>query len=287
MEILAQAVLQGLLIGSTYAIIALSMGMVFRVSGVVNFAHGDLMTLSMFAILALQGVWGLDPYALALITVPMLVLLGAPLYWFLIRPLAGRPVTVIQLTLGLMLIIQNLLLMIYGGEFQRVTSVFEHQFVHLGQAIVLRLPQVIAFGVTVFVAGTLYLVLGFTDFGRSVRAVHQNARAAALIGIDVTKVERAAFSIGMALLALAAALLIPGMPLHPADGLRYTLAGLLPFVLGGMSNFLGILVSGLVIGIAESIGAVYISGTTGMALPYAIFALILLFRPQGLFKGHG
>jgi len=286
MDILFQSVLQGLLMGATYGIIALSMGMVFSVSGVVNFAHGDLITLSMFVAFTLYTVLGLDPYGSVVITVPVLLLLGGALYWFLIKPLAGRPVTVIQLTLGLMLIIQNVLLMVYGGEFHRVPSALENQFLFLGEGVVLRVPQLVAFGVAIVMSAALFVVLGFTDFGRCVRAVHQNPRAAALVGINVAKIQLAAFSIGMALLAVTAALLLPGTPLHPSDGLRYTLVGLLPFVLGGMSNFLGILASGLLIGIAESIGAVYISGTTGMALPYMMFAVILVFRPQGLFKGR-
>jgi branched-chain amino acid transport system permease protein len=277
-----QALAQGILIGSTYGLLALGMGLVYGVSGVVNFSHGDFISLGMFMCLALYSALSLDPYVSVIITVPVMMAVGALVYLFLIRPMVGHPfLMVVQLTLGLSLVLQNGILMVFGGQPARAPSVVESKLFLLGD-VVLRAPHVIAFAVSFVLAGGLYVMLRSTDFGRSIRAVHQNAHAAALMGIDVGRVQIMTFALGIGILALAAALLLPGTPIQPAQGLRYTVITLLVVVLGGMTNFVGIMLGGLVIGIAEAFGTIYLEGPIGLLMPYLIFVLIMLFRPQGL-----
>lgn len=277
-----QALAQGLLIGSTYGLLALGMGLVYGVSGVVNFSHGDFISLGMFMCLGLYSALALDPYVSVVITVPVMVALGALVYRFLIRPMVGHQfLMVVQLTLGLSLVLQNGILMVFGGQPARTPSIVETKLIILGD-VVLRMPHVIAFIVSFALAIGLYVMLRSTDFGRSIRAVHQNAHAAALMGIDVGRVQVLTFALGIGLLAIAAALLLPGTPIQPSQGLRYTVITLLVVVLGGMTNFVSIMLGGLVIGISEAFGTIYLSDTLGMLLPYAIFVLIMLFRPQGL-----
>jgi branched-chain amino acid transport system permease protein len=277
-----QALAQGLLIGSTYGLLALGMGLVYGVSGVVNFSHGDFISLGMFMCLALYSALAMDPYVSIVITVPVMVALGALVYRFLIRPMVGHQfLMVVQLTLGLSLVLQNGILMVFGGQPARTPSIVETKLIILGD-VVLRMPHVIAFIVSFALAIGLYVMLRSTDFGRSIRAVHQNAHAAALMGIDVGRVQVLTFALGIGLLAIAAALLLPGTPIQPSQGLRYTVITLLVVVLGGMTNFVSIMLGGLVIGISEAFGTIYLSDTLGMLLPYAIFVLIMLFRPQGL-----
>ncbi len=277
-----QALAQGLLIGSTYGLLALGMGLVYGVSGVVNFSHGDFISLGMFMCLGLYSALALDPYVSVVITVPVMVALGALVYRFLIRPMVGHQfLMVVQLTLGLSLVLQNGILMVFGGQPARTPSMVETKLIILGD-VVLRTPHVIAFIVSFALAIGLFVMLRSTDFGRSIRAVHQNAHAAALMGIDVGRVQVLTFALGIGLLAIAAALLLPGTPIQPSQGLRYTVITLLVVVLGGMTNFVSIMLGGLVIGISEAFGTIYLSDTLGMLLPYAIFVLIMLFRPQGL-----
>lgn len=277
-----QALAQGLLIGSTYGLLALGMGLVYGVSGVVNFSHGDFISLGMFMCLGLYSALALDPYVSVVITVPVMVALGALVYRFLIRPMVGHQfLMVVQLTLGLSLVLQNGILMVFGGQPARTPSMVETKLIILGD-VVLRMPHVIAFIVSFALAIGLFVMLRSTDFGRSIRAVHQNAHAAALMGIDVGRVQVLTFALGIGLLAIAAALLLPGTPIQPSQGLRYTVITLLVVVLGGMTNFVSIMLGGLVIGISEAFGTIYLSDTLGMLLPYAIFVLIMLFRPQGL-----
>jgi branched-chain amino acid transport system permease protein len=174
--------------------------------------------------------------------------------------------------------------MVFGGQPARTPSVMESKLWILGDVVV-RVPHVIAFVVSFAMAIGLYAVLRSTDFGRSIRAVHQNAHAAALMGIDVGRVQVLTFALGLGILAIAAALLLPGTPIQPTMGLRYTVITLLVVVLGGMTNFVGIMLGGLVIGISEAFGTIYLSDILGMLLPYGIFVLIMLFRPQGLSWG--
>lgn len=277
-----QALAQGLLIGSTYGLLALGMGLIYGVSGVVNFSHGDFISLGMFMCLALYSALSLDPYVSAIITVPAMAVIGALVYRYLIGPMVGHKfLMVVQLTLGLSLVLQNGILMVFGGQPARTPSIVESKLLILGDVVV-RVPHVIAFVVSFGLAIGLFIMLRSTDFGRSIRAVHQNAHAAALMGIDVVKVQVLTFALGIGILAIAAALLLPGTPIQPTMGLRYTVITLLVVVLGGMTNFVGIMLGGLIIGISEAFGTIYLSDTLGMLLPYGIFVLIMLFRPQGL-----
>lgn len=280
-----QALAQGVLIGSTYGLLALGMGLVYGVSGVVNFAHGDFIALGMFMCLALYSALSLDPYVSIIITVPVMMGIGALVYRYLLRPMVGHKfLMIVQLTLGLSLVLQNGILMVFGGQPARTPSVMESKLWILGDVVV-RVPHVIAFVVSFAMAIGLYAMLRSTDFGRSIRAVHQNAHAAALMGIDVGRVQVLTFALGLGILAIAAALLLPGTPIQPTMGLRYTVITLLVVVLGGMTNFVGIMLGGLVIGISEAFGTIYLSDILGMLLPYGIFVLIMLFRPQGLSWG--
>jgi branched-chain amino acid transport system permease protein len=277
-----QALAQGFLVGSTYGLLALGMGLVYGVSGVVNFSHGDFVSLGMFLCLALYGALSLDPYASLVITLPVMTALGALVYRFLIRPIARHHLLmIIQLTLGLTFILQNGLLMVFGGTPQRVPSAVESKLIILGEVVV-RMPHVIACAASFVLAGALYAMLRATDFGRSIRAVHQNQRAAALMGVDVGRVQVLTFALGIGLLAIAAALLLPGTPIHPSQGLRYTVITLLVIVLGGMTNFAGILLGGLIVGMSEAFGTIYLPDVLGLLLPYLIFVGIMLFRPRGV-----
>jgi branched-chain amino acid transport system permease protein len=287
MDELMQALVQGFFIGSTYGLLALGMGLVYGVSGIVNFSHGDFVSLGMYLCLALYGALALDPYISVVITAPVMTLVGALVYRYLIRPIAGRQLLmVIQLTLGIALVLQNGLMMVFGGQPTRTPSVIESKLYIFGDVII-RASHLVAFGVSLSLAALLYFMLQSTDIGRSIRAVQQEPRAAALMGVDVGRVQVFTFAIGIGILAIAAALLLPGLPIQPNQGLRFTVITLLVFVLGGMTNFIGIMLGGIVIGLAEAIGTIYLAHTIGQLLPYLIFVAIMLFRPQGLVWGRG
>jgi branched-chain amino acid transport system permease protein len=285
MDLLLQATVQGLLVGGAYALVALSLGLTYNVSGIINFAHGDFLTLSMFLALAMQVAFRLDPYVSGVLLFPVLFVLGAGVYHFLLRPVAHRHLLmVIQLTLGITFVVQNGLLMSFGGQPMRVPSAYEASLILIGDELAIRTPQLLAFVGSLVLALALWLVLDHTETGRRIRAVHQNPRAAALMGIDVPKLRMAVFGFGIGIQALAGALLLPGQPVEPALGFRYTVIPLMALVMGGLTDFRGVYLGALLIGVTEALGTVYISGTSGMMVPYGLFILVLLLRPQGLFR---
>jgi len=285
MDLLIQTALQGILIGGSYALVALSLGLTYNVSGIINFAHGDFLTLSMFLALAAQSAWLIDPYISGALLFPLLFVLGAGVYHFLLRPVAqSHLLMVIQLTLGISFVLQNGLLMVFGGQPARVPSAFETTLFQAGGDFIFRAPQVFAFAGSVVLALLLWLLLDHTEAGRRIRAVHQNPRAAALMGIDVPRLRMQIFGVGIGVQAIAGALMLPGVPIDPALGFQYTVIPLMALVMGGLTDFLGIYLGALLIGLTEALGTVFVSGTSGMMVPYALFILVLLLRPQGLFR---
>jgi branched-chain amino acid transport system permease protein len=278
----ADAVVQGLVIGSLYAVITFGLAMVHSVSGVLNFAHGNFVVLAMYLCAALHATLGLDPYLAGLIVVPVMFGLGVLLYVVVFSRLTGASViTAIQATLGLVFVIQAGLLMVAGGQFQRVPSVLDDRTVGIA-GVRIAGGETVAFVATVLLTAALFWVLDRSAFGRQVRAVQQNPRAARLVGVDVGRVRLMAFGIGIALAAVAGVLLTPGTSLHPSQGLTYTVVAVMAFFIGGMGNFLGTLLGALAIGLAESLGAVYLPGSVGFALPFVIVILVILLRPGGL-----
>lgn len=285
MDLLIQAVVQGVLVGGAYALVALSLGLTYNISGIINFSHGDFLTLAMFLALGMQTAFLIDPYISGFLMFPVLFVLGAAVYHFLLRPVArSHLLMVIQLTLGITFVVQNGLLMAFGGQSMRVPSAYEASLILIGDELVLRTPQLIAFIGSLVLALLLWLVLDHTETGRRIRAVHQNPRAAALMGINVPRLRMGIFGVGIGIQSFAGVLLLPGQPIEPALGFRYTVIPLMALVMGGLTDFLGVYLGALLIGVTEALGTVYISGTSGMMVPYGLFILVLLLRPQGLFR---
>lgn len=282
MQTFIEASVQGLLIGSTYAVIAFGLTLLYSVSGVLNFAHGNFVVLAMYLSLIAHQVLGLDPYVSSVIVVPIMFLVGVALYFAIFKHLAGAHIlTIIQLTLGLLFILQSGLLMTQGGQYQRVPSMVDGKSLSLG-LVHIQLSSAIAFVVSILLAIILYLALTRTSYGRSVRAVYQNPRGAQLVGIDIGRVRWMTFGSGFGLAALAAVLLVPGYPLHPSEGLNFTVIAILAFFLGGMGNYLGTFVGSILIGLSQSFGTIYLPAAYGFSLPFVIVVLAIIFRPRGL-----
>lgn len=282
LDIIAQATVQGLLMGAIYALMALSMTLIFSTCGLLNFAHGDFMVLAMFGAMLLYERTGADPYLTAPLVVPALAGIGALVFVHLVRPvLAGGALAGAQLTLGLVFVQQNLLLMLFGGDQRNVQTVLSNR--HLEAfGIVLPLPLVVGAACAVVLAVLLYGMLMATDFGRQIRAIAQNRDAAALMGIPLRRVQTLAFALGIGLLGLTGVLTVAQFSVTPSSGLDFTLIALIVMVFGGLGHFIGSLIGGLVIGMAEGLGSLLLGGTVGAMIPYLILVLVLLFRPHGL-----
>jgi branched-chain amino acid transport system permease protein len=283
-ELFIQVAIQGVLLGATLGLIALGASIVYSVSGLVNFAHGDFMIVAMFLALLLYRTFSMDPYLSLFIVAPFMYLVGLLVYRFLIKPVAQKHILLVaQLTLGMVFAIQGLLLFSFGGETQRVPSVLSTSNWRFGE-ISIRVPMVVAFAVAVILAGGFYIILMRTDYGRSVRAVHQNPHAAARMGVKIAATQYHTFAVGIAAVAVAGIALLPTTPFLPSSGLHFTLTTFIIMILGGMGNFVGTVIAGIAIGIATAFGEVYVSGAIGQMLPFLLFVAVVLWRPQGLLR---
>lgn len=286
MELISQALVQGILIGAAFGLVALGANVFYSVSGVVNFAHGHFMLLAMYGALALQTGLAWGPYLSAVVVVPGMFALGLLVHRFLIARVRGRHVLfVAQLTLGVAFAIQGAVLVLFGGDVKRVQSSVSSQNLHVG-TLSISVPMLLAAGLSVVLAVAFFLLLNRTDFGRSIRAVHQNRTAAGSMGINIGRVEALTFGLGLALVGVAGIALAPTTPFLPTTGLEYTLTTFLVMILGGMGNFLGNFIGGLLIGVATACGQVYLSGALAQMLPFLIFVVVVLWRPQGLLTGR-
>ncbi|MGB3042090.1 MAG: branched-chain amino acid ABC transporter permease [Xanthobacteraceae bacterium] len=285
-EVLLQATVQGLQMGAIYALIALSMTLIFSVGGLLNFAHGDFMALAMYGALALYQSFALDAYAAAPLLFFGFFLLGFLMFRRLVQPvLAAGVLAGAQLTLGLVFVQENFLLMVFGGDYLSVPTVLSNKNLVI-PPLTMPWPLLVGSLLAVVLAAILYVVLMRTDFGRQVRAITQNSDAAALMGIRIDRIQAIAFGIGIGLLGLTGAIIVAQFTLTPAMGLDFTLIALIVMVIGGLGSFAGSMIAGAIIGVSESLGSLLYGGTVGAMIPYAILVLVLLFRPHGLMGEH-
>lgn len=281
-EVLLQATVQGLQMGAIYALIALSMTLIFSVGGLLNFAHGDFMALAMYGALALYQSFALDAYAAAPLLFFGFFLLGFLMFRRLVQPvLAAGVLAGAQLTLGLVFVQENFLLMVFGGDYLSVPTVLSNKNLVI-PPLTMPWPLLVGSLLAVVLAAILYVVLMRTDFGRQVRAITQNSDAAALMGIRIDRIQAIAFGIGIGLLGLTGAIIAAQFTLTPAMGLDFTLIALIVMVIGGLGSFAGSMIAGAIIGVSESLGSLLYGGTVGAMIPYAILVVVLLFRPHGL-----
>jgi branched-chain amino acid transport system permease protein len=281
--ILASAILNGVLTGAIYALVALGLTLIYGVLHIINFAHGALLTAAMFAAFFAHRLLGLDPYVAAWILTPLFFALGYGLQRFIIGPAAhGEDRNILLVTLGLAVVIENALLYAFRGDTRTLNQPYAFEVVEFAGAF-LALPRVIAFGVVVVVAAVLWLLMRSTDTGKAIRAVAREKLGAELSGIDVAHIYAVTFGLGTACLAIAACLLVPTYYVNPHAGNAFVLIAFTIVVLGGMGSIAGALLGGLFVGIVESLSGLYLGESLGQIGIFLMFILVLLFRPSGLF----
>jgi branched-chain amino acid transport system permease protein len=281
--ILVPAVLNGLMTGAVYALIALGLTLIYGVLHIINFAHGALLTAAMFAAFFAHELLGLDPYVAALGLTPLFFLLGYGLQRFIIGPAAhGEDRNILLVTLGLAVVIENALLYAFRADTRTIDLPYAFDVIEVGTAF-LAVPRVIAFIVVVAVALALWLIMRWTDTGKAIRAVAKEKLGAELSGIDVAHIYALTFGLGTACLAIAACLLIPTYYVNPHAGNAFVLIAFTIVVLGGMGSVTGALIGGLFVGVVESLSGLYLGESLGQIGIFAMFILVLLLRPSGLF----
>lgn len=283
MTIVIEAVLNGLLNGAVYALIALGLTLVYGVLHIINFSHGAMLAAAMFLVLVLNETFGLDPYLQIPLLAPLLFAAGYLVQRFLIGPGShGRDENILLITLGISIVIENVLLAVFRSDIRSLQSDYSFDVFEIGPFIV---SQARAFGLvgSLVTAGLLWLFLSRSSMGRAIRAVSKEKTGASLVGIDVKHIYAVTFGIGFACLAVAACLLLPSFYVSPAVGGAFVLVAFTVVVLGGMGSIMGALLGGLFIGVIESLCGLFLGESLGSIGIFITFILVLLFRPTGLF----
>lgn len=282
LDVIVQAVLSGLFMGSVYALIAIGFTLVFGVTDIVNFAHGHFVMGAMFVTYALFKAASIDPYLSLVLVLPLFFGLGALVYRVVIRVIVEAPHSAhMMVTLGLLLLLENVANLFFGGDLRGVTTGYTTSSIALGP-VALPLARAGASVVSLAAVVTLTLFLGRTRLGKAIRAASNNREGASLVGIDVGRVYLVAFAMGTVAAALAGAVMVPFSLVSPFVGNEFMLKAFVIAVVGGLGSVGGALAGGVLIGLVEALSSLYISASLGNAMVFALLIAVLLFRPEGL-----
>ena len=282
-SILFSSVLNGLTTGAVYALIALGLTLIYGVLHIINFAHGSLLMLAMYAVFFLWKLSGIDPYVALPIVTGGAFAVGFVLYRAVIgRYSHGKDENILLITLGVSIIADNGALLFFGGDTETIDVPYAGKIIELGAAF-LPLPKVISCAAAIVICLVLGLFMALSDTGKAIRAVAKERQGARLVGIDVEHIFAVSYGIGIACLGAAACLLMPTFYVTPQSGYAFVLVAFTIVVLGGMGSFVGAAVGGFLIGVTESIGGLLLGEQLGQIGISLIFILILLLKPTGLF----
>ena len=290
MTALIQAVLNGIMMGAMYGLTALGLTLIFGVMKVVNFAHGSLLMVGMFAAYWLIKLTGIHPYLALLIVPPFLFLFGYFLQDIVIKPVfkaeqqVREPLTVIIVTTGVWYVLDNLALMLFGAEYRTVHTAITGTSFSIGELIV-SVPKFSGFVVSMGTAAALWLFMRKTRTGKALQATSLDREAANLMGINQYRIYNLAFGIGTAIAGVAGCVIMPFYSVYPSVGVVFDIRAFIIVVLGGLGSIQGAMLGGLVVGLIESVFPLFMTSTWTEAIIYAIFLVILFVKPSGFF-GH-
>jgi branched-chain amino acid transport system permease protein len=281
----AQAVINGLLIGGVYALVSIGVTLIFGVVKVVNFAQGEVVMVGMYISYFMATTFGIDPLVSLAISMPVLFIAGMMLQHFLIRrvlKLGDMPQ--IFLTFALSLLLTNVALLLFTANYRTLHTSYSDTAIHIGP-LYIAVAKLIAFGTAMMLSGVLWVFLRTTDLGKAMRAAAQNQEVAMLMGINPDLVFCVAVGVALALAGAAGSLLMPFYPAYPMVGQVFILMAFVAVVLGTLGNVTGALVASLMMGIAESLGIQFVGADSGLLVVFVMFLVTLIARPNGLFGG--
>ena len=300
MDIFAQQVINGLVLGSVYALVALGYTMVYGILGLINFAHGEVVMIgAMVALAAVSMLMTAAPEMSPLLMIAVAAILSiitCMALAFSIERLAYRPLrnaprlAPLITAIGISILLQNVAMIIWGRKYKTVPELFEFD-THIVFGANITDLQVIIIGVSAILMTLLLLVVNFTKLGRAMRATSESQKVAGLMGININKIISATFMIGAGLGAIAGILVAGNYSVaHYSMGFMLGLKAFTAAVLGGIGNLGGAVLGGLLLGLIESIGAGYIGQLTGGFLgshyqdvfAFVVLIVVLVFRPTGI-----
>jgi branched-chain amino acid transport system permease protein len=280
---LLQHLLNGLLLGATYSLLGIGLTLVFGLMNVVNFAHGEFYTLGGYAVYAALAGASVNFFLAIPLAVLVGALAGAICERWLLRPLREASIdTVMLVMIGVWIAMQNAELLGWGGVAKSVPTPFSSRPFAFGPVSVAPL-RVFVFALSGLLIVGAHLLLARTKLGRAMRATFQDRETAALMGVGIERVHTITFAFGAGLAAAAGALLGPVFLLYPSMGDLAALKAFSVVILGGLGNFIGAALGGIVLGVAEELGAGYVSSGYRDAVGFVIIVAVLLLRPSGLF----
>jgi branched-chain amino acid transport system permease protein len=281
-EIVLQAIVNGLMMGGVYALIAVGLTLIFGVMNVVNFAHGEFVMLGMVITYLLHHFLGMDPGVSILLVIPVMLGVGALIQKGLISRVIGQPDEAqILLTLGLSVLLINIALLFLGPDYRSVKTGYKLSVWAVGP-VLFSVPRLLAFVVAMAFSGILWLFLTRTDLGKGLRAVAEKPEVAILMGINPKRMHALAFGIGISLAAGAGSILTPFFYTFPSVGGMFVLIAFVVVVLGGMGNIPGAILGALAIGVTESLTSQFLALDLAMLGVFIIFVLVLVFKPSGI-----
>ncbi len=282
MIVFLQFVLNGLVVGGTYALIGMGLTLIYGIMRIVNFAHGEFYMLGAYLFYTLWVLLHVNPIVAMLLSFVCVLLFGLVFELVFIRPLRAEPPdSAMLMAMGLSIVLQNAALLIWGGEVQTVPKLVQSTSLSFG-GVVLSTDRVWIFGIAFIIIMATNLFIARTKTGRAIRATFQDTAAAEVVGVNIEKIYSITFGFGVALAAAGGFLLAPLFLISPTMGALAVGKAFAVVVTGGMGNIKGAIFGGLLLGVVESLGAGYISSGYKDAFGFIVIILVILFRPQGL-----
>jgi branched-chain amino acid transport system permease protein len=275
-------VLAGVLTGLVYGLMALGLSVIFGVVRVVNFAHGEMMTVAMYAAVGLFAAFGLDPFLAVLPIAAGFFLLGYALQAALINPFITRPEhSQFMLLVAVAIILVNALLILFGPDARNVQVDYQLESYELGKLLIDK-ARVFAAGLAVVAALLLFSFFRFTLTGKAIRACADNYLGARVVGLNVKHLYALTFGLGSACVAVAGCALVLLVDVTPGLGPYYTLLAFVIVIVGGLGSMGGALLGGVLIGVSEAVAGLLIAPSAKSMFSFGLLILVLLLRPQGL-----
>lgn len=282
---LLQALVDGVLIGGVYAVISLGLTLVFGVMGIVNFAHAQFVMVGMYVAWFAWAKLGVDPLVASPLAFAVAFPLGAGIERLLVRRVSRAPaVAQVFLTVGVLIVLDNLALIAFGSEFRSVQTSYQMSAVRVGPLFV-SVPYLAAFVLSAASAVALWLFLARTWYGRAIRATAQDRMAAALFGIDPERMYTLAFALGAGLTAFGGSVILPYITVSPTVGGQFVVLMFTVVVLGGLGNVTGAVVGGIAVGVIQSLSGLLFPIQLQNLVLFVVFIGVLAFRPEGILRG--
>ncbi|ADZ71548.1 branched-chain amino acid ABC transporter permease [Polymorphum gilvum] len=284
---LTTALIAGLVLGGTYALVAMGLTLQYGIARIMNLAYGDMIITAAFAAFVLQGALAVNPILGLALVVPGGFVFAYSVYRLILAPLVRRApdrgaleVDSILTTFGLLFVVQGVLLVIFGSNYTSYSFLNVPVDV-LGAPIAAN--RLIALVLALVIGLSLYLLLTRTRWGTALRAVAVSPQSAGLVGIDVNRAAAFAFALGGGLAAAGGVVISMYQTFTATGGVVFTMKALIVVIMGGVGNLLGALIAGLLLGVVETLVSTYADPGLTLAATYTIFLVVLLWRPQGLF----